>query len=193
MGLEASYQPPRTSRAAPEPRIYPYLLRGLSIERVNQVWTADLCYLPMARGFLCLTAVMDLVSRYVLAWRLSNLLEASFCVEALQEALGQGHPEIFNTDQVVSSPTTTSPACLLAAGSPSAWTGADGFRTTSFLSGCAQSQVRGGLAKQPRSWALKTSRSLFRPLASRSPDRRDQAGRQRPRDCAGRGPVAMHN
>jgi len=193
MGLEASYQPPRTSRAAPEPRIYPYLLRGLSIERVNQVWTADLCYLPVARGFLCLTAVMDWASGYVLAWRLSNLLEASFCVEALQEALGQGHPEIFNTDQVVSSPTTTSPACLLATGSPSAWTGAGGFRTTSFLSGCAQSQVRGGLAKQPRSWALKTSRSLFRPLASRSPDRRDQAGRQRPRDCAGRGPVAMHN
>jgi putative transposase len=99
MGLEASYQRPRTSRPAPEPLIYPYLLRGLSMERVNQVWAADLCYILMARGFLYLVAVMDWVSRSVLAWRLSNLLDASFCVGALEEALGQGHPEIFNTDQ----------------------------------------------------------------------------------------------
>ena len=99
MGLAAIYQRPRTSRPAPEHRIYPYLLRGLRIERVGQVWAADITYIPMARGFLYLVAVMDWVSRYVLAWRLSNLLDASFCIEALEEALSQGRPEIFNTDQ----------------------------------------------------------------------------------------------
>ena len=99
MGLAAIYQRPRTSRPAPANRIYPYLLRGLRIERVHQVWAADITYIPMARGFLYLVAVMDWVSRYVLAWRLSNLLDASFCIEALEEALRQGRPEIFNTDQ----------------------------------------------------------------------------------------------
>jgi putative transposase len=99
MGLEVIYQRPRTSRPAPGHRTYPYLLRGLAIERVNQVWAADITYIPMARGFLYLVAVMDWVSRYVLAWRLSNLLDASFCIEALEEALHQGQPEIFNTDQ----------------------------------------------------------------------------------------------
>ena len=99
MGLAAIYQRPRTRRAAAAHRIYPYLLRGLRIERVHQVWAADITYIPMARGFLYLVAVMDWVSRYVLAWRLSNLLEADFCIEALEEALRQGPPEIFNTDQ----------------------------------------------------------------------------------------------
>ena len=99
MGLAAIYQRPRISAPAPRHRIYPYLLGGLSIERVNQVWAADITYIPMARGFLYLVAVMDWVSRYVLAWRLSNALEASFCIEALQAALRQGRPEIFNTDQ----------------------------------------------------------------------------------------------
>lgn len=83
MGLEAIHQRPRTSRPAPKHRLYPYLLRGLSIERANQVWAADICYIPMARGFLYLAAVMDWVSRHVLAWRLSNLLDATFCVAAL--------------------------------------------------------------------------------------------------------------
>ncbi len=87
--LAAIYQRPRTSRPAPTHRI----------ERVHQVWAADITYIPMARGFLYLVAVMDWVSRYVLAWRLSNLLDASFCIEALEEALRQGRPEIFNTDQ----------------------------------------------------------------------------------------------
>jgi putative transposase len=98
MGLAAIYQRPRTSRPAPEHRIYPYLLRGLRIERVGQVGAADITYIPW-RGFLYLVAVMDWVSRYVLAWRLSNLLDASFCIEALEDALSQGRPEIFNTDQ----------------------------------------------------------------------------------------------
>jgi putative transposase len=99
MGLEAIYQRPRTSLPAPEHRIYPYLLRGLVITQVNQVWAADITYIPMARGFLYLVAVMDWVSRYVLAWRLSNLLDTSFCVEAVEEALRKGRPAIFNTDQ----------------------------------------------------------------------------------------------
>jgi putative transposase len=99
MGLAAIYQRPRTSQPASAHRIYPYLLRGLRVERVHQVWVADITYIPMARGFLYLVAVMDWVSRYVLAWRLSNLLDADFCIEALEEALRQGRPEIFNTDQ----------------------------------------------------------------------------------------------
>src|SRR5215813_9922600 len=104
MGTKAIYQRQRTSRPVPRHRIYPYLLRGLVIERVNQVWAADICYIPMAQGFLYLVAVMDWVSRYVLAWRLSNVLDSSFCIEALEDALSQGRPEIFNTDQVASSP-----------------------------------------------------------------------------------------
>ena len=99
MGIEAIYQRQRSSRPARDHRIYPYLLRSLVIERVNQVWAADICYIPMAHGFLYLVAVMDWVSRYVLAWRLSNLLDSSFCIEALEDALSQGRPEIFNTDQ----------------------------------------------------------------------------------------------
>lgn len=99
MELEAIYQRPRTSRPAPEHRIYPYLLRGLAIERVNQVWAADITYIPMARGFLYLVVVMDWVSRYVRAWRRSNMLNSSFCVDALEDALSEGRPEIFNTEQ----------------------------------------------------------------------------------------------
>ena len=99
MGLRAIYRRPSTSRPAPEQRVYPYLLREARITRPNQVWAADITYLPMARGFLYLVAVMDWHSRYVLAWRLSNTLEAGFCAEALEEALSQGQPEVFNTDQ----------------------------------------------------------------------------------------------
>ena len=99
MGLRAIYCQPRTSRPAPEHRVYPYLLRVAEITRTNQVWAADITYLPMARGFLYLVPIMDWYSRYVVAWRLSNTLEAEFCVEALQEALGQGRLQVFNTDQ----------------------------------------------------------------------------------------------
>ena len=99
MGLEAIYRRPRTSQPAPGHRVYPYLLKGLEINRVNQVWATDITYIPMARGFLYLVAVMDWHSRYVLAWRLSNTMEVDFCVAALEEALGKGRPEIFNTDQ----------------------------------------------------------------------------------------------
>ena len=99
MGLRTIYRGPRTSRPAPERRVYPYLLRNVQITQPNQVWAADITYLPMARGFLYLVAIMDWHSRYVVSWRLSNTLEADFCIEVLQEALGQGQPKVFNTDQ----------------------------------------------------------------------------------------------
>ena len=100
LGLAANDQRPNTSKPAAAHKIYPYLLRGLAIERVNQVWCSDITYIPMAKGFLYLVVIMDWVSRAVLAWRLSNTLDADFCVEALDEALLRyGRPEIFNTDQ----------------------------------------------------------------------------------------------
>ena len=99
MGLEALYPKPKLSQPGEGHRIYPYLLRGLGIERANQVWSADITYIRMARGWLYLVAVMDWFSRYVLSWRLSAHLESEFCVEALGAALRRGQPEIFNTDQ----------------------------------------------------------------------------------------------
>ena len=99
MGLEAIYRRPNTSKPAPGHKVYPYLLKGVEVTRVNQVWAADITYIPMARGFLYLVAIMDWYSRYVLAWKLSNTMDVDFCVEALAEALGKGRPEVFNTDQ----------------------------------------------------------------------------------------------
>jgi putative transposase len=100
MGLCAIYPKPNTSKPFPGQKIYPYLLKGMTIDHPNQVWCADVCYIPMRRGFLYLVAIMDWHSRKVLSWRLSNTLEADFCVAALREALARyGAPEIFNTDQ----------------------------------------------------------------------------------------------
>jgi len=100
MGIAALHPKRNTSKPRKGHKIYPYLLKALTIDRPNQVWCADICYIPMARGFLYLVAVMDWYSRKVLSWRLSNTLDPDFCVEALQEALdGYGAPEIFNTDQ----------------------------------------------------------------------------------------------
>jgi putative transposase len=100
MGIEALYRRPRTTKPEPGHKIYPYLLRGLEIERPNQVWAMDITYIPMARGFVYLAVVLDWASRRVLAWRLSITMEASFCVETLEDALAKhGKPEIFNTDQ----------------------------------------------------------------------------------------------
>ena len=100
MGLEAIYQAPRTSTPHPAHRIYPYLLRNLTVERADHVWCADITYIPVRRGFLYLIAIMDWATRHVLAWRLSNTMDAGFCVEALHEAMARyGKPEIFNTDQ----------------------------------------------------------------------------------------------
>jgi putative transposase len=119
LGLAAIYQRPNTSKPAAAHKIYPYLLGGLAIGRVNQVWCSDVTYIPMAKGFLYLVVIMDWVSRAVLAWRLSNTLAADFCVDALEDALSRyGRPEIFNTDQslpsrkrgAASSPATPLPA-----------------------------------------------------------------------------------
>ena len=100
MGLRALYPKPRTSQPGVGHTVYPYLLRGLSIERPNQVWATDICYIPMAHGFMYLVAIMDWYSRRVLAWRVSNTFDSDFCVEALEDALTRyGPPEIFNTDQ----------------------------------------------------------------------------------------------
>jgi putative transposase len=100
IGLVAVYQRPNTSKPAVAHKVYPYLLAGLSIDRVNQVWCSDITYIPMAKGFLYLVAIMDWHSRAVLAWRLSNTLGADFCVEALEDALARyDKPEVFNTDQ----------------------------------------------------------------------------------------------
>jgi putative transposase len=99
MGLKAIYRRPRTSTPAPGYKVYPYLLSGMEITRPNQVWAADITYIPMTRGFLYLVAIIDWYSRYVLSWRLSNTLDADFCVEALEEAIRKGRPDIFNTDQ----------------------------------------------------------------------------------------------
>jgi len=100
MGVEAIYRRPNTSKPAPGHRIYPYLLRGLAITRLNQVWAMDITYIPMARGFVYLAAVVDWFSRRVLAWKLSITMETNFCIEALEEALSRNEkPEIFNTDQ----------------------------------------------------------------------------------------------
>lgn len=101
LGLETLYPRPRTSVPDPEHRVYPYLLRNTAIERVNQVWSTDITYIRMSRGFLYLVAVLDWYSRYVLSWQLSNTLETAFCVQALEVALQQGQPEVFNTDQGV--------------------------------------------------------------------------------------------
>ena len=112
MGIEAIYRRPNTSKPAPGHKIYPYLLRKLAVTRPNQVWAMDLTYIPMARGFVYLCAVVDWFSRRVLSWRLSITMEAAFCIEAVEEALARyGKPDIFNTDRDRSSPRWTSRRC----------------------------------------------------------------------------------
>src|SRR5262245_4090653 len=101
MGLEAIYPKPKLSAAGRGHRIYPYLLRDVKVERADQVWSTDITYIGLARGFMYLAAVIDWYSRYVIAWRLSNPLDGSFCLDMLEEALGKGRPEVFNTDQGV--------------------------------------------------------------------------------------------
>jgi putative transposase len=112
MGVQAIYPKPKTSVSSPEHKIYPYLLRGLEITHVNHVWSTDITYIPMPRGFMYLVAVMDWYSRYVLAWQLSNTLDGSFCLDTLQQALLWGKPEIFNTDQGVQFTASQFTDCL---------------------------------------------------------------------------------
>ena len=99
MNLLALYPKPKLSRKHPEHRIYPYLLRGVKVERPNQVWSADITYIQLVRGFCYLVAILDWYSRYIVSWQVSNTLDADFCVESLHAALSYGQPEIFNTDQ----------------------------------------------------------------------------------------------
>ena len=99
MGLQAIYRRPRTTQPGLGHKVYPYLLGGMEVTRPNRAWAADITYIPMSRGFHYLVAIMDWYSRYVVAWRLSNTMDADFCVEALEEALSKGRPEVFNTDQ----------------------------------------------------------------------------------------------
>jgi putative transposase len=116
MGLEAIYPKPRLSTAGRGHKIYPYLLRGVKIERPNQVWSTDITYVPMPSGFMYLAAVIDWYSRYVITWRLSNTLDGGFCLEMLEEALRSGCPEVFNTDQGVQFTAEAFTGRLLSAG-----------------------------------------------------------------------------
>jgi putative transposase len=117
MGIEALVPRPGTSKGAPGHKIYPYLLRGLSITEANHVWASDITYIPMANGFLYLVAIIDWASRAVLAWRLSNTMDTRFCIEALEEALARhGKPRIFNTDQGAQFTSSAFTAVLEAAG-----------------------------------------------------------------------------
>jgi len=117
MGIAALGPKPRTTKPAPGHKIFPYLLRGMPIDRPNQVWAADITYVPIGRGFLYLVAIMDWASRAVLAWRLSNSMDVSFCVSALEEALARfGEPDICNTDQGSQFTSTAFTGVLLAAG-----------------------------------------------------------------------------
>ncbi|HSQ54690.1 MAG TPA: IS3 family transposase [Gemmata sp.] len=116
MGLEAIYPKPRLSAAGKGHRIYPYLLRDVKVVRPDQVWSTDITYVPMASGFMYLAAVIDWFSRYVIAWRLSNTLDGSFCLEMLEEALRGGRPEVFNTDQGVQFTATAFTGRLESAG-----------------------------------------------------------------------------
>jgi len=145
LGLWAVRPKRNTSKRHPEHKVYPYLLRGRTIDQPNQVWAADITYIPMQQGFLYLVAIIDWATRRVLSWRLSNTLTAGFCVEALSEALARfGKPDIFNTDQSLpsrkrgarNSPVTSSPICCGITGSRSVWTGAGAATTTSSSSAC---------------------------------------------------------
>jgi putative transposase len=116
MGLEAIYPKPKLSAAGRGHRIYPYLLRNVRIQRPDQVWSTDITYVPLACGFMYLAAIIDWYSRYVLAWRLSNTLDGSFCQEMLEEALCRGRPEVFNTDQGVQFTAEAFTSRLVSAG-----------------------------------------------------------------------------
>src|ERR1700747_2497779 len=136
-GIEAIDKKPNTSRRHPEHKIYPYLLRGMAIERPNQVWCADITYIPMAKGFVYLVAVMDWFSRRVLAWQLSIGMDTDFCVEALQEAMERfGHPEVFNTDQGVQFTSAAFLDELEGRGVRVSMDSKGRFPTTSSLKGC---------------------------------------------------------
>jgi putative transposase len=132
--IEALYRKPSTSKPTPGHKIYPYLLRGLTVDRPNQVWAMDITYVPMARGFVYLAAAIDWFSRRVLSWRLSITMEADFCVEALEEALARhGKPEIFNTDQGSQFTSHAFPSVLRQAGIAISMDGKGAWRDNVFV------------------------------------------------------------
>ena len=134
MGIEALYRRPRTSTPAPGHRIYPYLLRGVAVERPNQVWAMDITYIPLARGFVYLAAVVDWFSRRVMSWRLSITQDTSFCLEAVEEALARyGRPAIFNTDQGSQFTSTAFTGLLLANGIAISMDGRGAWRDNVFV------------------------------------------------------------
>jgi len=134
MGIEALYRKPNTSKPAPGHKIYPYLLRGVRVDRPNQAWAMDITYVPMARGFVYLAAVVDWYSRRVLSWRLSITMEAAFCVEALEEALARhGQPEVFNTDQGSQFTSQDFTGVLLKAGIAISMDGKGAWRDNVFV------------------------------------------------------------
>jgi putative transposase len=134
MGIEAIYRKPNTSKPAPGHKIYPYLLRNVPVIRPNQVWAMDITYIPMARGFVYLAAVVDWFSRRVLAWRLSITMEAEFCIEALDEALARhGQPEIFNTDQGSQFTSASFTGVVLKAGIAISMDGKGSWRDNVFV------------------------------------------------------------
>ena len=160
-GIAAIYRRANRSRRHPAHPVFPYLLRRLVIDRPNQVWAADVTYIPMARGFVYLVAVSDWYTRKILAWRLSNSLTADFCVEALEEALQRfGRPEIFNTDQDRSLPAQISSAFSNATASASAWMVVALGATTCSLSGC------GDRSSMKRSTCMPTNPSRPQERAS---------------------------
>ena len=137
LGIEAVYPKPKLSQPGEGHRIYPYLLRGTTVERVNQVWSTDITYIRMAQGFVYLVAVMDWFSRFVLSWALSLTMEVGFCIEALKRALRRGRrPDIFNSDQGSQFTSERFPGSWRGDGSRSAWTGADAAWTTFSSSVC---------------------------------------------------------
>ena len=134
MRIEALYRKPSTSKPAPGHKIYPYLLRGVTVDRPDQAWAMDITYVPMARGFVYWAAVVDWYSRRVLAWRLSITMEAGFCVEALEEALARhGRPRIFNTDQGSQFTSQEFTAVLLGAGIAISMDGKGAWRDNVFV------------------------------------------------------------
>ena len=135
MGLEAIYPKPRLSLVTPGHQIYPYLLRGVKVTRVNQVWSADITYVRLLGGFVYLVAIIDWYSRYVLSWEVSTTMESEFCLSALNRSLQVAKPEIFNTDQGRSSQAMRSLEFSKSARSPSAWMGEVEHWTTSSSNG----------------------------------------------------------
>ena len=178
LGLQAVYRAPRTSAPQPEHRVWPYVLKGLRIERANHVWCADITDIPVSCGFLYLVAIMDWASRFVLAWRLSNTLDAGFCTDALDEALARyGTPEIFNTDQGSQFTSFAFTGRLQEAGIRISMDGrgrfmdnvrpltrTDGVRGLSHRTAVALAQIRGDLPARDR-------RRLHRPARHRPVDR----------------------